>query len=504
MEVKVSSQRALNDSAAGSFYARDGYEVKLWQPSWALSKDVTVRVDRVAKYLNGEMCASCRHVLAFYAKGNSPHYVEALNEVFVKYLKSTKPLAPFSVESIISYRSFLGKKGEPELATLRTFIRKWHSLGYDGVPIDTIRLLKTWSLSGGPKGRPILSMCPESGPLTDIEMDAVITASMQAFGAGKLSIYEVSMLMTLAMTGRRPIQITGLKICDIRSISNKYYLAVPRVKQRKDGGWRVAFKNVQIVQDLWRLLQAQADSVHKKFNKRIRVEAELRSQLPLFPNYSAIDHARDLDEQIKSDRLHLRVETMSTMMGKIAKKINVVSERTGTTIHINAYRFRYTFGTNIAREGGGELLIAEALDHTDTQHTGVYVKNLPDIVERIDKAVAYQLAPIAKAFQGIIVNSEREAQRGNDPTSRVSDGKDCLGNCGSYGACRAFAPTACYTCNHFQPWRDGPHESVLDYLLHERERIIETTGDLKIAAINDRLILAVSDVVLKCKSSDCR
>ena len=75
-----------------------------------------------------------------------------------------------------------------------------------------------------------------------------------------------------------------------------------------------------------------------------------------------------------------------------------------------------------------------------------------------------------------------------------------LGTCGSYGFCGALAPIACYTCNHFQPWLDGPHEAVLDGLIYDRDKVLEKTEDRKIASVNDRLILAVSDVVGRCSA----
>lgn len=100
----------------------------------------------------------------------------------------------------------------------------------------------------------------------------------------------------------------------------------------------------------------------------------------------------------------------------------------------------------------------------------------------------------------MLVVSERDAKRGNDPSSRISNGSVNLGTCGSYGFCGALAPIACYTCNHFQPWLNGPHEAVLDGLINERNRVLEQTEDRKIASVNDRLILAVSDVVSRCNA----
>jgi hypothetical protein len=100
-----------------------------------------------------------------------------------------------------------------------------------------------------------------------------------------------------------------------------------------------------------------------------------------------------------------------------------------------------------------------------------------------------------------MIRSEKEAVRGNDPSSRISNGNKNVGSCGSYGFCDALAPIACYTCAHFQPWLEGPHDEILDGLIQERERVKDLTGDIKVASANDRLIHAVSDVVHRCQTA---
>ncbi len=52
---------------------------------------------------------------------------------------------------------------------------------------------------------------------------------------------------------------------------------------------------------------------------------------------------------------------------------------------------------------------------------------------------------------------------------------------------------------HFQPWVDGPHQIILDELIEERERLKGITGDIQYAAINDRTILAVAEVIQRCE-----
>jgi hypothetical protein len=149
------------------------------------------------------------------------------------------------------------------------------------------------------------------------------------------------------------------------------------------------------------------------------------------------------------------------------------------------------------------LIIAELLDHTDTQNVGVYIEATPGIVERIDRAVALHLAPLAQAFAGVIIENESQATRAGDASSRICDPRfdstmKPMGNCGKHGFCSSLAPISCYTCSNFQPWLDGPHEAVLSHLISERERLLES-ADLRVASVNDRTILAVAEVVRRCE-----
>jgi len=142
------------------------------------------------------------------------------------------------------------------------------------------------------------------------------------------------------------------------------------------------------------------------------------------------------------------------------------------------------------------------LDHTDTQQVWVYTQTTPEIIERLDKALAMQLSPLAQAFAGIIVTDETAAERGDDPSSRVSDSRygSSPGTCGKHGSCSAPGPIACYTCQNFQAWLDGPHEQILDHLIAEQERQLALTGDERIAHVHDRTILAVAEVVRQCRA----
>ncbi|EKT4562194.1 tyrosine-type recombinase/integrase [Pseudomonas putida] len=496
------NKNALQVAVVDRFYSRDGYLVQFDSSRWELSKDIAIPVGSLSQYL-GERDYSFRRVLEFYARAGAPSHARNIFNRFLHYCEQMQGSELLSVASLISYRSSLDRKTEWYMGVLRGAIRQWSRLGYPGISDEVLTLLNKWVIKGNEKGFAVQSMCPDAGPLTDIELQGVISAVVDAFTGQRLSLEETCLSMILAMTGRRPGQIAALKVKDLQSTAPRaYWINFPRAKQRNTP-WRSSFNRFAIVEELWLLLQQQAESVKTAFSEQAGgpLPQKVQDELPFFPVSHSLETDSDVEALLGSDRLHIPSQEVYQAMLGVARTIAVISERTGAPIALNPNRFRYTLGTNLAREGRGELVIAEALDHSDTQNVGVYVKNIPEIVERIDKAVALQLAPFAQAFRGVLVTSEREARRGDDPSSRISNGRANVGTCGRYGFCGALAPIACYTCAHFQPWLDGPHEEVLDRLIEERDRVRENCGDLKIASTNDRLILAVSDVINRCKEA---
>ena len=178
------------------FLSRDGREFSFDAERWKLSKDVDIPVFNISKYLDVETYNSLKSVLAFYAKTSSSKHVSNLFYRCRDYLDITHGQPPFSVVSLISYRSSLNKHTEWYLGTLRGLIRQWAQLGYPGIPKESLALLDKWTIKGNEKGYAVQSMCPEAGPLTDIEMGAVTESVLAAFGNGDLALSDTCLLYT--------------------------------------------------------------------------------------------------------------------------------------------------------------------------------------------------------------------------------------------------------------------------------------------------------------------
>jgi len=402
----------------------------------------------------------------------------------------------FSTAHILNYRASLSKKHEYQLGAIVCALEKWHELGYPGIDEEVISLFKQLHLSGNTKGEAVQTMDPIKGPFSDIEFEAIHSAANRAYAEGLLELKEYVLLWLYCAIGARPVQYASLKVKDFSKITDDqgtiiYILKVPRAKQRNALA-RSDFTERKLISQIGELVEKHIEAI---FDSHSGFTADAR-ELPLFPQ-------RENSNNIPGFSYHVTSMDITNRLKAAIAKLNVVSERTGERIKINSRRFRYTLGTRASAEGAGELVIAELLDHSDTQNVGIYVESRPEIVERIDKAMALYLAPMAQAFCGILVENEIQASPGDDTLSRIIDPKadpmmHPVGNCGKHGFCGFAAPIACYTCSNFRPWLDGPHEAVLESLLQERDDIQVKGVDLRIASVNDRTILAVAEVVRRC------
>jgi len=441
--------------------------------------------------------------LIWFAKNRSPSYVKNLFERIKHFWgaidkSSVERSGRISDVHILNYKATLSSSNEWYLKVVSLLFRKWHDLGHSGIDDSAIKVLKDMRLKSNLKGEAVQTMDSLNGPFTDIELESIQVALAGAHANGQLSNADYVLTWLFMLLGARPVQYAVMKVCDFRIEENsagirEYCLRVPRAKQRH-GKARLEFKDRLITPQIGTILEAYVDQIRADFRG---IFSDL-GDAPMFPLASAVQSPEGYEYHSTSGDVSMRLV-------KVFEGLNVISERTGKVLHVTPTRFRRTLGTRAAAEGHGEFIIAELLDHSDTSNVGVYVQSTPAIIERIDKAIALQMAPLAQAFAGVLIHSEKDARRGNEPSSRIFDPRIVksmkpMGTCGSHSFCGQFAPIACYTCANFQPWLDGPHEEVLDYLIGERDKML-TAADKRIASVNDRTILAVAEVVRRCAAT---
>ncbi|HUZ97253.1 MAG TPA: site-specific integrase [Edaphobacter sp.] len=495
--------------------SRDGYQFDLASRKWKLSRDRTVSLEWVQDVLSTSLAESLVKVLVHYAITYSADHTNNICDrfrAFTRWVSAKRgPLERISSVDLISYRSTLDSKHEWYLAVIGGLLKTWVDLRVPGIDVGIPSLLNGWTLRGNTKGLAVQIKCPIQGPLSDLEYEALQQRLLDAFERNEISLADFILVTLFMATGRRPVQLGDLKGLDLVGATSsdglrEFVLNVPRRKQR-GSGWRSDFKAVALTPEIGLALRGLI----------LENEAKLRALWPdlpndllhllaVFPDWDAIRKAAKevpavLLSLIRSEALHIKTHKLSDRLKNVVASLSVPSERTGKSIKVRPVRLRRTLATRAAREGYGSLIIAELLDHTDDQNARVYTENVPEHVDAINEAVARQLAPLAQAFAGVLVDRESDAVRGLDPKSKVrTDNGDGAGTCGHFGFCGALAPIACYTCRHFQPWLDGAHEEVLQGLIAERDRILEITHDPAIASVNNRTIFAVTEVVQRCEA----
>ncbi len=493
--------------------SHEGYVFEPESRIWKICREYSINIGWVDELLEKEIVESFLKVLAHYAEKYSASHTNNQCMRFLHFAKERvqnngQALAMVSSEALISYRSTLDRAHEWYLGSLRGFLKSWAKLGYPGVNEDVLSLLDNWRLKGNIKGRAVQTLCPMEGPLSDLEFESLHQKLIDAFETNVIGIEDCVLVQIFMATGRRPAQLADLKIKDFITAQAKdglqeFLLNVPRRKQRGIN-WREQFKLFALSTEIGLLVKSLIE--HNKSHLYRLLNAPSLSnfeEFPLFPKWSAVKAvkggASNMEAIARGPETHHISAELRSWLDAIVSSLEIPSERTGKRLRVFPTRLRRTLATRAAREGFGELIIAELLDHTDTQNARVYTENVPEHIDAINEAVARQLAPLAQAFAGMVVAKENDARRGDDLTSRVRCESGNVGTCGLHGFCGALAPIACYTCRNFQPWIDGPHKEVLNSLIAERERILQITKDQSIASINDRTILAVIQVIQICE-----
>lgn len=494
----VAALISVGEPAVNLARTKTGVEFDPLSDIWAYQDGLT-RVSLDFKNISGLSAAllnSAKSTLRWFAENRSPDHLENLFTRLQHFTRTCcRPEAPhdsIAAADILNYKSCLESANAWYVGTLAGLLKKWHRLGYPGVDGDVLQLFEQLRTKGNAKGVAVLTMDPEEGPYTTIEVEGLQAALNAAFANGRIETADYVMAWLYLLLGQRNKQYAALKVCDVRITSDAdgnttYSIMMPRAK-KGTVSVRDGMLERPLIEQFGEILVGYAKQVERAFSGIL----DDPRQAPLFPSSEGTWEAAGYE-------YHQPAADMGSRLKRTLERLSVHSERTGKVIKVSARRFRRTIGTRAAEEGYSPLVIAGLLDHADTQNVGVYTANSPAIIERIDRAIAMDMAPLAQAFAGSLVDGSY-----SDPESasriidlRIDRSGKTMGECGKDSYCGFSAPIACYTCRNFEAWVDGPHEAVLAHLLKRREQLLQS-GDKRIAAVNDRTILAVAAVIQCC------
>ncbi|SPX82038.1 site-specific integrase [Moraxella ovis] len=462
-------------------YSLMGYVFTLNDDVWKLSSNISInwKLLESVENIHPDVKVGLRQIIAEIATNNSAFYaLNSFNEIKNILLKS-----PYYDGGIITANLFLNirahiiKNNVYILGKVRTVLKKWEKLGFIGIETGISSTLDKLTIEGMLKGRAVRTKDAFKGAYTVTEKQSLMNWASNAFKDNILSLEEFTLFCLLMCTGRRPIQISMLRQCDVLVKNNQgkieYGINIPRAKQ-KYSFFRQEFRELYINEDLYLVLKSQMQFVQKFAIQHIKnLEQDDLSQLPVFINKENFLSVKSISEfrnklKYQPDFFHITSSRIDSISKKIKGECRAVSERTGGYINFFPYRARRTLGTDLARQGIGGVQIAYLLDHTDTQNVSVYTEDTIEQSLRIFEAMDKPMNRLVDMFSGRIIRNESEAIRGDDISSRKfkNDGKQ-LGNCGGSPACQNGIK-ACLICTSFQPLLGADWKGLLEDLNQDR------------------------------------
>ena len=398
--------------------------------------------------------------------------------------------AIIDIVAFLNYRAALTPATVWKLAVVRVLLERATSLGYPIITPEASAYLWGAVIPGNPKGVDVRTRDPDRGAFTTIELEGLNTALNDGFVEGRVDLPDYALCHLMLAFGTRPKQIAAMKECDLIVAAAKdgtkvYSLRIPRTKQRGE--------------------LARGSFTLRPCDKRLGelLDRLLTHNVDLKPDCSGLGDG-DWPLFIAPQRGEVDGFAHHHTAGELSQRIQQTFQGV-TPLHANAKRFRHTLAKRAHDDGADVYVIAQLLDHSDIQNAKVYTEGGVDIIDRLNRNMAMELAPVAQAFAGLLITRDDIEAHQAGPAKRIHDralpggkGADPLGNCGLHGFCGLARPLACYTCRNFRPWDDGPHEEVLCGLLEDRESQRAKGYAPRIFGLHDRTITAVARVVQLC------
>lgn len=413
---------------------------------------------------------------------------------------------------------------------VKNLLTHWHDMNLPGVDDSIIDFISSLELPKPKRhgGSPVRSDNPEEGWYTDNEYNMLVSRIWSSYESSETPLHKTALLLLSAQYGRRPVQMSHLKIGDLKSAGESCGISGHRIEFPgvKDSG-SSRFRNSKIEvhpmgDDLWRLCQLQANDSFNRFQACLdrKIEAKERTLLPLFPpldnNAKILLKKIEVCKQITTNEacildsviLHQRPACLGKIIIKGPAGAAIISEKTGRPLVQGAYRNRYTRARQLARMGVPILILQYWMGHESSVSLDAYYDDPAERARSLNEQIAPLMAPLAQAFQGTLRDKETDAVRGKDPASRIElDGRSesGVGTCGEHGFCSASVPIPCYRCTKFQPWVYGLHQEVKERLLERQqlENCLFRTGQsrrLLVPVQLDKDIEAVDVVIMLCNN----
>ncbi|WP_080669859.1 site-specific integrase [Pantoea agglomerans] len=387
--------KTILENQFSDFKTSDGNTIFYASSIWSVDKNFTLDLNRLKK--NEIYRDKIKATFAYCAMNYSASYVRKMYFSLLHYEKEvTTDSITFSLGEVRSYFSKPDFDNYTHLETIKYFLKKFDFIFPDVLSEKTIEFIDNVKIKKPDQMKSVKTHDYKNGPFNNQQMNEIIKISAICYENEELSLLDYMILTLLAYSGRRPIQMVQLRVKDLISFNERYFVNFPRVKQRRKH--RTEFSKVEIPESLYIHLVFLSQQTSKIIMEMLNVslKEEQIKNLPLFINITpfrlgGFNMTNYLNEDHCMVSKHIGNRLISVFI-KLSKrsKVNFGS--------INARRFRYTLGTKAAERGFSSSAIAKALDHTTTRSVMAYVHNSVNNGVKLNKEMNSSMLSLAGLF----------------------------------------------------------------------------------------------------------
>ncbi|EKN4714800.1 tyrosine-type recombinase/integrase [Yersinia enterocolitica] len=371
--------------------------VRFSDSKWRISESIILNVDSLASIDSFFM--EIKTTLAYFAMNYSASYTKRMFYAIKHYIKTCRKIKLlFSIDCIRFYYKTISPLDYTHAESIKYFFIKVNSLYPSVFSRDTITFIVNVRIDKRYIGKNIKTHDYKRGPFSDLQMKEILDSTAKAYKEEKISLSNYLLLILLAYSGRRPMQIAQLEAGDLFSLNGMYYINAPRIKQRN--GYRKEFSKIQIPEDMFNHLTYLTEAVSSLVSETLNLDLseKQKNELPIFLNTYPFKKGCVELSMIENGMLKL---TPYAITRKIRSTIISSTNKSKTEIGcINSRRFRYSLGTKAAQFGYSPSIIANILDHSSTTSVMSYVENTAENGRKINEAVNELMKPLANMFIG--------------------------------------------------------------------------------------------------------
>ena len=385
--------------------------------------------------------------------------------------------------TLAMYKWYTAKKNASQVKLLRSVLLYWSSLELPGLASDLVSFLTD---SRPPKTRSTIEVqntTPKERPLSRESVRLLLETIGGLYARGQFDEQDHLLWRLMVSEGMRPGQLALLLVGDVMLTKTEagtasVTMCIPYLKQTG-----TAARDFMVDHDLSSAL-SHVVAQHLELVERV-LGRKPEPSTPLFCLLRASNSSGGYIANSSSvDIVHY--------IRKTALKITD-AHPTDEDMKIFSRRLKHTKLTHLAQKGASVEVLAAAAFQTSTASVARYVNLTEESFEELESLMADSHDSMRSAFRGTIV--DRSEATHPDPEHIIGligvDGD--LGSCGA-DPCGMLVCAGCYGCDHFEAFRDGPHDAVERRIARDHNRSV-SSGSNEAIATTAKQLAVVREVI---------